>query len=129
MNRSTLFFLLLAGALAVLPVTGLFAQTADPAATPSVSAPAAPATTTPPPGAGGGRRERMKEAVASLTPAERQELKAARQKAKNDPAVEAARGDHKAHRKAMYEAMIKADPNVKPILDKIRADMHSEKEF
>ena len=71
----------------------------------------------------------MKEAMASLTPAERQEFKAAREKAKNDPAVVAAKGNPKAHRKAMYEAMIKADPNVKPILDKIREDMHNEKGF
>ena len=121
---STLTF---AGACAVLPAAGLFAQApaAAPSATPSVSVPAAPVGTA----AGGGvqagqGRGRLRESLAALTPGERQELKAAHEKAMADPAVKAAEAqrasDPQAFRRVMVEAMLRADPNVGPILKKMR---------
>ena len=125
MKRSTQFSLLLAGAIAVLPVTGLFAQ--DPAATPSVSAPAA----APSSDAGQGSGKAGKNAaLASLTPDERKELRTAHKKAKSDPAVTAIdKSDKKAYHKAMREAMIKADPNVEPILEKMRGNKMHKKDL
>ena len=125
MKRSTRFSLFLAGVIAVLPVTGLFAQ--DPAATPSVSTPA------PGPGADagqGGVKEHHKAALASLTRDERKELKAAHAKAKADPAVQAVdKSDKRAYHRAMREAMIKADPNVQPILEKMHANRVHKKDL
>ena len=125
MKRSTRFSLLLAGAIAVLPVTGVFAQ--DPAATPSVSAPAAGPSADA--GQSGGKA-RKNAALASLTPDERKELKAAHMKAKSDPAVTAIdKSDKKAYRKAVREAMIKADPNVEPILEKMHGNKVHKKDL
>jgi hypothetical protein len=61
--------------------------------------------------------------LANLTPEEREKLKAARQKAMEDPSVQAA---HEKMRQARQEfmtsmraAMLKADPTIQPVLDKI----------
>src|SRR5215471_16961710 len=59
-------------------------------------------------------RGRWDQRLANLSPEERQKLQAARQKAMQDPSVQAA------HDK-MHAAMLKADPSVQPILDKIPA--------
>jgi hypothetical protein len=67
---------------------------------------------------------------AGLTKAEWQELKAARDsalQANPDLKTEEAqlRQEKKAHRQKMHDAMIKADPNVEPILAKLKAaDRH-----
>lgn len=70
----------------------------------------------------------------NLNDAERDQLKAARAKAKEDPAVQAADkkkdaaatpADRKAasdeYRQAMRAAMVKADPSVEPVLKKLKA--------
>ncbi|MEY2558029.1 MAG: hypothetical protein QOE34_1454 [Verrucomicrobiota bacterium] len=63
---------------------------------------------------------------ANLNEEERSKLKAAHQKAMQDPAVQAARDRLKQARRdfrdVMRPAMLKADPSIQPILDKIRAD-------
>ena len=68
----------------------------------------------------------MREKLASLTPEERQTFMAAHKKAKEDPAVKAAEAtketDKKGFHKTMVEAMIRADPAVKPILEKLREE-------
>ena len=73
----------------------------------------------------GGPEGPMREAMESLTPAERQQLKAAREKAEADPAVAAAHENAKEAMKAAHEAMkaamLKADPTIGPILDKLQA--------
>jgi hypothetical protein len=62
---------------------------------------------------------------ASLTEDERSKLKAAHQKAMADPAVQAAHDRLKQARRdfrdVMRPAMLKADPSVQPILEKMRA--------
>lgn len=69
------------------------------------------------------RRARHERLLANLTPAERTQLRAAHQKAKADPAVIAAK--ERAHqsrrelREARRAAMLRADPSIQPILDKI----------
>jgi len=77
---------------------------------------------------GGGRGRRWEQRLANLSPEERQKLQGARQKAMQDPAVQAAhdkmREAHKEFRDAMRGAMVKADPSVQPILDKIPAGKH-----
>ncbi len=76
-------------------------------------------------GGPGGPGGPMREALQSLTPAERQQLKAAREKAEADPAVAAAQENAKSAMKAAHEAMraamLKADPTIGPILDKLDA--------
>ena len=71
----------------------------------------------------GGRGGRWQQRLANLTPQEREKLKAARQKAMQDPSVQAAhekmRQAHKEFVGAMRGAMVKADPSVQPILEKI----------
>ena len=117
-----------------LPAAGLFAQAPAPASTPSVSVPAADtrhdrhdrhrrrqA-----------RRRKMRERLAILTPEERQKFMAAHQKAMQDPAVKAAEAtratDKKGFHKAMREAMLRADPSVGPILEKLRENRPGKKE-
>ena len=72
-----------------------------------------------------GGRHRWEQRLANLSPDERQKLQAARQKAMQDPSVQAAhekmRQAHKEFRDAMHAAMLKADPSVQPILNKIPA--------
>ena len=122
-------------ACAILPAAGLLAQdpapaAAAPATTPSVSAPAATAAATEEHEGG-----HMK-AISKLTPEERQKLKAAHQAALQDPAVksaEAQKGNGKegkrAYREAVRAAMLKADPSVQPILEKMREERPRKKDL
>jgi Spy/CpxP family protein refolding chaperone len=63
---------------------------------------------------------------ANLTDEERAKLKAAHQKAMEDPAVRAAeeklRQARREFREVMRPALLKADPTIQPILDKLRPD-------
>lgn len=78
------------------------------------------------------RAKEMRDRFRSLTPEQRQQLKAARQKAKDDPAVQEAREKMRAAQgpqakreagravhQAMRAAMLKADPALAPLLDQI----------
>lgn len=80
------------------------------------------------------RRRHGPPGLANLSEGERSQLMVAREKAKSDPAVTAAREARKnattpeARRtaeenlhKAMHDAMIKADPSLSPVLEKLRA--------
>jgi hypothetical protein len=72
-----------------------------------------------------GSRGRWEQRLSNLSSDERQKLQAARQKAMRDPSVQAAhdkmRAAHEEFRDAMRAAMLKADPSIQPILDKIPA--------
>jgi Heavy-metal resistance len=72
---------------------------------------------------GKGWRHNHEERFANLSPEERQKVEAAHQKAMQDPAVQAAHEKmRQAHRElydAMHAAMLKADPSIQPILDKM----------
>jgi Spy/CpxP family protein refolding chaperone len=63
---------------------------------------------------------------ANLTDDERARLRDAHQKAMTDPAVQAARERLRQARREFREvlrpAMLKADPSIQPILDKLRPD-------
>jgi len=76
-------------------------------------------------GPGGARGGPMRAALEALSPAEREQLKAAHQKAKGDPVVADARqkaeAAHKAVREAEKAAMLKADPTIGPVLEKLEA--------
>ena len=128
--KNTHLTLALLTACAVLPVSGLIAQSASPApaTTPSVSAPAATAATESEEEEGGGK---MHKALASLTPEERGKLRAAHKAAMQDPTVEAAKAEKgtnkKAFRMAVRNAMLKADPSVGPILEKLKEERHPGK--
>ncbi len=130
MNRPIRYQFALLTACAVLPATGLFAQAPAPDATPSVSTPAAPASpdATPAEGKHHGHHGRH----ANLTPEERQKLKAAHDKALQDPAVKSAEAnretDRKGYRKAVHDAMLRADPSIQPILNKTRAGRRAKKD-
>lgn len=71
----------------------------------------------------GPRRGRWQQRLANLSPEEREKLKAARQKAMQDPAVQAAHEKMKQARKefitSMRAAMVKADPSVQSVIAKI----------
>jgi Spy/CpxP family protein refolding chaperone len=71
---------------------------------------------------GQARRHRT-ERLANLPPEERQKLKAAHEKAMQDPGLKAAqdklRQARKEFRDSMRAAMLKADPTIQPILDKM----------
>ena len=73
----------------------------------------------------GKRGRRWEQRMANLSPDERQKLEAARQKAMQDPSVQAAhdkmRQAHKEFRDAMRAAILKADPSIQPILNKMPA--------
>ena len=62
----------------------------------------------------------------NLTEDERARLRAAHQKAMQDPAVQAAqeklRQARREFRELMRPALLKADPSIQPILDKLRGD-------
>jgi hypothetical protein len=70
--------------------------------------------------------ERRAARLAKLTEDERARLRAAHQKALQDPAVQAAREklrqSRREFREVMRPALLKADPSVQAILDKLRAD-------
>lgn len=63
---------------------------------------------------------------ANLNEEERSRLKAAHQKAMADPAVQATREKlrqaRREFREVMRPAMLKADPSIQPLLDKVRAE-------
>ena len=63
---------------------------------------------------------------ANLSEEDRAKLRAAHQKAMADPAVQAARDRlrqaRREFREVMRPAMLKADPSIQPILDKLRAE-------
>ena len=63
---------------------------------------------------------------ANLSEEDRARLRAAHQKAMADPAVQAARDRlrqaRREFREIMRPAMLKADPTIQPILDKLRAE-------
>src|SRR6266850_8311977 len=67
---------------------------------------------------------------ASLSEEERSKLKAAHQKAMADPAVRAARDRlrqaRREFREVMRPALLKADPSIQPILEKMRAERRAE---
>jgi hypothetical protein len=70
--------------------------------------------------------ERRARILANLTEDERSRLRAAHQKAVTDPAVQAAREKLKQARRefreALRPALLKVDPSIQPILDKLRAE-------
>jgi hypothetical protein len=70
--------------------------------------------------------ERRAARLANLTEDERARLRAAHQKALQDPAVQAAREKLKQARREFREilrpALLKADPSIQPILEKLRAE-------
>ena len=72
----------------------------------------------------------MREAMESLTPAERQQFMEARKKAEADPQVIAAKQKVETAMKEAMEArkaaMLKADPNIGPILEKLEAAMKAK---
>ena len=63
--------------------------------------------------------------LANLTPEERAKLRAAHQKVKADPALQAARERRRQaareYRDLRRQKMLEADPTLQPILDKIQA--------
>ncbi len=70
-----------------------------------------------------GRGARWQQKLAGLSAAEREQLRTAHCKAVPDPAVRAAqikmRQAHRDFREAMRSSMLKADPTIQPILNKI----------
>jgi Spy/CpxP family protein refolding chaperone len=74
-------------------------------------------------GGPGGRRAHWQQKLTNLTPQERDQLRAAHQKAMQDPAVRSAqmkmRQAHREYRDAMRASMLKADPTIQPVLNKI----------
>lgn len=82
-------------------------------------------------GQGASWRGHRNERFANLSADERQKLQAAHEKAMQDPAVRAAHDKmHQAHREfrdAMHAAMLKADPSIQPILDKMPKGGKGEK--
>jgi hypothetical protein len=74
--------------------------------------------------------ERRAARLASLNEDERGRLRAAYQKALQDPAVQASREKLKQARREFREvmrpALLKADPSIQPILEKLRAERHEK---
>jgi len=72
------------------------------------------------------QNERRARLLANLTEDERARLRAAHQKAMTDPAVQAARQKlqqaRREFREVMRPALLKADPSVQAILDKLRPE-------
>ena len=72
---------------------------------------------------GNGPRHRQGGRFANLSPDEREKMKAAEQKAMQDPTVQAAkekmRQASKEFQDTMRAALLKADPSIQPILDKM----------
>jgi hypothetical protein len=66
---------------------------------------------------------RLRQKLANLSPTERQQLRTAHHKAMQDPVVRAAqmkmRAAHKEFRDAMRASLLKADPTIQPVLNKI----------
>ncbi len=85
-------------------------------------------------------KDRSNSGMASLTEGERQRLLAARETAKNDPAVQSAQNQckeattpearqtaEKELRNTMRTAILKSDPTLEPILDKLQNARHGDK--
>jgi len=74
---------------------------------------------------GKGKHGHWQQQMANLSQPEREKLKAAHQKAMQDPTVQSAHEKMKAARRefrdSMNAAMLKADPSIQPILDKLPA--------
>ena len=72
------------------------------------------------------QNERRARFLANLTDDERARLRAAHEKAMADPAVQAAREKFRQARREFREilrpALLKADPSIQPILDKLRPE-------
>ena len=70
-----------------------------------------------------GRGAPWRQKLANLSPTEREQLKTAHRKAMQDPALRAAqikmRQAHKEYREAMRASLLKADPSIQPVLNKI----------
>lgn len=115
---------------AVLPLTGLRAQSATPApsTTPSVSAPASTTDAN----TGDEEEKQARGRLAGLTPEEKMKLRHAHKAALQDPAVKAIEGERstnkKAYNKAVREAMIRADSSVGPILEKMRENRKARRQ-
>jgi Heavy-metal resistance len=81
---------------------------------------------------GAGRGGRWQQRLANLSPEEREKLKAARQKAMQDPSVQAAHEKMREARTefvtAMRAAMLKADPSIQPVLNKIPTGGRGQRE-
>jgi hypothetical protein len=75
-----------------------------------------------------GKHGRWQQQMANLSQPEREKLEAAREKAMQDPAVQTAQEKMKQARKqfrdSLQAAMLKADPSIQPILDKMPAHRH-----
>ena len=88
----------------------------------------APALLAQPPADKPGRQFQMERRArwSNLSEEERLKLKAAHQKAMADPAVQAARDKlrqaRREFREIMRPALLKADPSLQPILDKMRPE-------
>jgi hypothetical protein len=69
---------------------------------------------------------------ASLPAAEREKMKAAHEKAMNDPSVQKARQNleqaRREFREAVNAAMMKADPSVEQIIEKLKAEKRAMKD-
>lgn len=76
----------------------------------------------------GGKHGRWQQHMANLSQPEREKLKAAHEKAMQDPTVQTAHEKMKQARKefrdSMHAAMLKADPSIQPILDKMPGHRH-----
>jgi hypothetical protein len=76
-----------------------------------------------PAGPGQNAKQLQDARFANLTPEERTKLQNAHQKAMQDPAVQAARDKMQQATKdfhdKMHAALLKADPSIQPILDKV----------
>jgi hypothetical protein len=79
---------------------------------------------------GDGAGHHRKEDLANLTWEERQKLHAAHRQAMQDPAIRAAhdklRQLRKEYRDTLHAAMLKADPSIQPILDKLPKNNRGE---
>ena len=73
----------------------------------------------------------MRKRYAMLSPEERETLKSAHKAAMADPSVKAVESEKstnkRAYRQAVRAAMIKADPKVEPILEKMKEERHPGK--
>lgn len=125
MNKFSL--LLAVTACSALPLGTMRAQapSPSPAATPA-STPTDSSATDKPHGKG---KTGHGAIFRDLAPEDRQKLMAARKAALADPAVQSAKagGDKRAAAKAMREAMLRSDPSVGPLLDKVRAEKRQER--
>lgn len=74
----------------------------------------------------------MGDILESLTPAEKQQYLEARRKTRKDPAVEEAKKKAEEARQAVNTAvkaaMLKADPTLAPVIDKVEAAIKDKKE-